>query len=64
MLKLIKELRSFFEKQKIESKRNKLNKLIENPNFWDNRKEAEKIIKEKKGYDNLLVYQKKVRGRH
>ena len=59
MLKLIKELRSFFEKQKIESKRNKLNNLIEDPNFWDNRKQAEKIIKEKKGYDNLLVSQKK-----
>ena len=54
MLKLIKELRSFFEKQKIESKRNKLNTFIEDPKFWDDRKKAEKILKEKKGYDSLL----------
>ena len=54
MLKLIKESRSFFETQKIESKRNKLNNLIEDPKFWDDRKQAEKILKEKKGYDNLL----------
>ena len=36
------------------SKRNKLNTLIEDPKFWDDRKKAEKILKEKKGYDNLL----------
>ncbi len=53
-LKLIKESRSFFEKQKIESKRNKLNNLIEDPKFWEDRKQAEKILKEKKGYDSLL----------
>ena len=51
---MIKELRSFFEKQDIESKIKKLNSIIENPKFWDNRKQAEKILKEKKGYDNLL----------
>ena len=54
MLKLIKELRSFFEKQNIQSKRNKLNTLIEDPKFWENKKQAEKILKEKKSYDNLL----------
>ena len=36
------------------SKRNELNNLIENPKFWENRKHAEKILKEKKSYDNLL----------
>ena len=54
MLKLTKELRSFFETQNIESKRNKLNTLIEDPKFWEDRKQAEKILKEKKSYDNLL----------
>ena len=54
VIKLIKELRSFFETQNIKSKRNKLNNLIEDPKFWDDRKKAEKILKEKKGYDNLL----------
>ena len=54
MLKLIKESRSFFETQKIELKLNKLNNLIEDPKFWDDRKQAEKILKEKKGYDSLL----------
>ena len=28
--------------------------MIEDPKFWDDRKKAEKILKEKKGYDNLL----------
>ncbi|MAH89696.1 MAG: hypothetical protein CMI78_00340 [Candidatus Pelagibacter sp.] len=54
----MKELRSFFETQKIESKRNKLNNLIEDPKFWDDRKKAEKLLKEKKGFDNLLNSQK------
>ncbi len=54
MLKLIKELRSFFEAQNIELKRDELNNHIEDPKFWDDRKKAEKILKEKKGYDNLL----------
>ena len=58
MLKLIKESRSFFETQKIELKLNKLNNLIEDPKFWDDRKKAEKILKEKKGYDNLLTSHK------
>ncbi len=55
MLKLIKESRSFFETQNIESKRNKLNNLIEDPKFWDDSKKAEKILKEKKGFDSLLA---------
>ena len=38
----------------LKKKRNKLNSLIEDPKFWDNRKQAEKILKEKKSYDNLL----------
>ena len=58
MLKLIKESRSFFEAQNIELKRDKLDGLINNPKFWDNRKQAEKILKEKKGYDDLLLTHK------
>ncbi|MDC3053024.1 peptide chain release factor 2 [Candidatus Pelagibacter sp.] len=54
----MKELRSFFETQDIVLKRNKLNILIESPKFWDDRKKAEKILKEKKGYDDLLVSHK------
>jgi len=57
--RLIRELRSFFEKQDIESKQNNLNKLINSPNFWNNKNQAEKILKEKKNYDNLINSQKK-----
>ena len=32
--------------------------MIEDSNFWDDRKKAEKILKEKKGYDDLLVSHK------
>ncbi|MDA9723610.1 peptide chain release factor 2 [Candidatus Pelagibacter sp.] len=55
----MKELRSFFETQNIESKRNKLNNLIEDSKFWEDRKKAEKILKEKKNYDSLLDSHKK-----
>jgi len=59
LLRLIKELRSFFENQNINKKQNNLSKLIEKPNFWENRIEAEKILKEKKNYDTLINSQKK-----
>ena len=48
---LIKESRSFFEKQNIQSKLKSLNSKIEKPDFWSNRNQAEKILKEKKNYD-------------
>ena len=50
----IKELRSFFEKRGIESKLIEINKLILNSDFWDNKSNSEKILKEKKIYDELL----------
>ena len=50
----IKELRSFFEKRGIESKLIEINKLILNSDFWDNKSNSEKILKEKKMYDELL----------
>ena len=45
---LIKELRSFFEKHDIQKKLINLDQTIQEPNFWNNRDEAEKILKEKK----------------
>jgi len=45
---LIKELRSFFEKQDIEKKLIDLDKAIQAPNFWNDKQEAEKILKKKK----------------
>ena len=45
---LIKESRSFFEKQKIDKKLIYLNQTIQKTNFWNNKIEAEKILREKK----------------
>ncbi len=59
MKKLFKESRSFFEKRDIRNKQNKLNNLINDTNFWNDKIQAEKILKEKKNYDNLLNSQKK-----
>jgi len=51
---LIKESRSFFEKQDIKKKLIDLNKDIQAKNFWNNRDEAEKKLKKKKNYDLLV----------
>jgi len=51
---LTRELRGFFEKQEIEPKLINLNQAIQNPNFWNNREKAEKILKEKKNYDLIV----------
>ena len=51
---LIKELRSFFEKQDIEKKLIDLDKAIQAKNFWNNRDQAEKILKKKKNLDFLI----------
>ncbi len=51
---LIKELRSFFEKHNIEKKLEILDKTINSKNFWNNREEAERVLKEKKNYNNLV----------
>ena len=56
---MFKESRSFFEKRDIRNKQNKLNNLINDTNFWNDKIQAEKILKEKKNYDNLLNSQKK-----
>ncbi len=54
MIKLIEELRSFFEKQNILSKLEDINKKTQDPTFWENHFEAEKILKKKKNYDQLI----------
>ena len=51
---LIKELRSFFEKQDIEKKLIDLDRAIQETNFWNDKDEAEKILKKKKSYDFLI----------
>jgi len=52
--KLIKELRSIFEKNNINSKLETLNKKILEPNFWKNKNISHKIIKEKKLFEDLI----------
>ena len=54
MKKLIKELRSIFEKNNINSKLETLNKKILEPNFWKNKDNSHKIIKEKKLFEDLI----------
>tara|TARA_Y100000590_G_scaffold392109_1_gene469298 strand:+ start:862 stop:1926 length:1065 start_codon:yes stop_codon:yes gene_type:complete len=52
--KLIKELRSIFETKNIFSKLIEINHKIQSPEFWSKKIEAEKFIKEKKLYDDLI----------
>tara|TARA_Y100001960_G_scaffold159962_1_gene168171 strand:+ start:1057 stop:2115 length:1059 start_codon:yes stop_codon:yes gene_type:complete len=50
---LAKELRSFFEKQDVKKKLIVLDQAIQAKNFWNNREEAEKVLKKKKNYSTL-----------
>ena len=52
--KLIKELRSIFEKNNIYSILNKNNQKILEPNFWQNKSNSQKVIKEKKLHEDLI----------
>ena len=54
MKKLIKELRSIFEKNNISKKLKKNNQKILESNFWKNKSFSQKIIKEKKLYEDLI----------
>ena len=54
MKKSIKELRSIFEKNNINSKLELLNKKIIQPNFWKNKSVSQKVIKEKKLFEDLI----------
>ena len=51
---LAKELRSFFEKQNVKKKLIDLDQAIQSKNFWNNREKAEKALKKKKNYNNLI----------
>jgi len=52
--KLIKELRSIFENNKIYSKLEDHNKNMLNANFWQDKQKSKTILKEKKLYEDLI----------
>ena len=52
--KLIKELRSIFDKNKIYLKLQNHNKNILEANFWQNKSHSKKVLKEKKLYEDLI----------
>ena len=54
MKKPIKELRSIFEKNNIHSIIEKNNQKMLDANFWLNKQKSQKIIKEKKLYEDLI----------
>ena len=54
MKKLIKEYRSFFEKNNIRSIIEKNNQKILDPNFWKDKNSAQKVIKEKNFHEDLV----------
>ena len=54
MKKLIKEYRSFFEKNNISSIIEKNNQKILDPNFWKDKTSAQKVIKEKNLHEDLV----------
>ncbi len=54
MKKLIKEYRSFFEKNNIRSIIEKNNQKILGPNFWKDKTSAQKVIKEKNFHEDLV----------
>ena len=55
MKRLIKELRSIFEKNQISSKLENHNKIMLDANFWQDKIKSKNIIKEKKLYEDLLI---------
>ena len=58
MKKLIKELRSIFEKNEIYSKLDRLDKKMLSANFWQDKSDSQKTIKEKKLFEDLINTQK------
>ena len=63
MKKLIKGLRSIFEKNDIYSKLETLNQKILDKNFWQDKSNSQKIIKEKKLFEDLInSYDETVKG--
>tara|TARA_B100000575_G_scaffold192318_1_gene155190 strand:+ start:148 stop:1209 length:1062 start_codon:yes stop_codon:yes gene_type:complete len=61
--KLIKELRSIFEKNNIFIKLKNHNKKMLDANFWKDKSNSQKIIKEKKFYEDLVSsYEKSIKN--
>ena len=59
---MLKELRSIFEKNKIRSILEKNNHKILEANFWKNKSEAQKVLKEKKLHEDLInSYEKSIK---
>ena len=56
MKKLIKEYRSFFEKNNISSIIEKNNQKILDPNFWKDKTSAQKVIKEKNFHEDWIKF--------
>ena len=54
MKKSIKELRSIFDKNQVQSKLENHNKEMLDANFWQDKLRSQKIIKEKKLYEELV----------
>ena len=54
-----KEYRSIFEKHKVISNLDKINQKILEPDFWNNKSEAQKIFKKKKFLEELVDTHKK-----
>ena len=54
MKKLIKELRSIFEKNKIYSILENYNQKMLDPNFWQDKSNSQKIVKKKKLFEDLI----------
>ena len=54
-----KEYRSIFEKHKVISNLDKINQKILEPDFWNNKSEAQKIFKKKKFLEELVNTHKK-----
>ena len=52
--RLIKELRSIFEKNDIPSKLDNYNLQMLDANFWQDKAKSKKIIKEKKSLEDLI----------
>ena len=62
MKRLIKELRSIFEKNNIETKLENHNKEMLNANFWQDKANSKKILKEKKLFEDLVQsYQQSIK---
>ncbi|MDC0167653.1 peptide chain release factor 2 [Candidatus Pelagibacter sp.] len=53
-MKLIKELRSIFENNNIYSKLQSLNTKMLEANFWQDKNNSQKVIKEKKFFEDLI----------